>query len=100
MNRYKRKFEETVLNFKKMLKDIGNLETIPSETQKFLYREVDSLRSIGFQEMVGYIDRQVVISMGGFWGPDNKFYIQSYGMANISDELKSQYSKLQLQWKD
>ena len=100
MNRYKRKFKETVINLKKMLKDIGNLEVIPNETQKFLYREVDSFRSIGFQEVVGYIDRQIIISMEGFWGPDNKFYILSYGIGNISDELKIQYPRLQMQWKD
>ena len=90
--------EATAISLKKTLKDIGNIKELPESTQKFLYREIDYFQSSGFQSMLGYIGRQVVIDMGGYWDANNKFYIESYGIGNVSMQLMDAY-KLQKSWK-
>jgi hypothetical protein len=94
----KRYNEVTVIDFTKFLKNISNKEDLPKQTQKFLYREITSFVSKGFQEFNGYIGRQLVISMGGYWDKD-KFEITSYGIGHLSNALRKEYYDMPMQWK-
>ena len=48
------------------LKDIENVKDLPDEMAKYMYRNVDTFRSQGFQELEAYVGREVVISFGGY----------------------------------
>lgn len=96
MKRYK---EVTIIDFSKQLKDFDNVKELPDATQKFLYREINSFMSKGFQEVNGYIGRQAVISMGGHWLDNDKFEITSYGVGNLPSNLKKSYLEMPAQWK-
>lgn len=97
MKRYQ---EVTIIDFSKGLKDFSNVKDLPEDTQKFLYREITSFSSRGFQEVNGYIGRQNVISMGGHWvgkEGNEKFEITSYGIT-LPNQLAKDYSTIPKQW--
>lgn len=59
---------------------------LASRLQENVFRELlkgcETLRAYGFQEVVGYVGRQAVLGIGGYWeneGPIEQFVVQSYG---------------------
>ena len=93
MKRYTQKFKEAS---KVDLKVICNLEELPKETQKFLYREIEKFNSIGHQTLIGYIGREAIIDMLGYWADDGEFVVDSYGIKDF--DLSKKY-RVPLQWK-
>jgi len=86
----------TTINFTVTLKNLHNKQKLPDETQKFLYREIDSYRAIG-QNVIGYVKNKIIIDMNGYW-KDEDYFITSYGIKNIPQILK-EYPNLEIQWK-
>jgi hypothetical protein len=87
---YKKLCEVTIIDFKKQLKDFKNIDKLPDDVQKFMYREIDHFSSHGFQEMLGYDKtNKIIISLGGHWdkrsegkvSSNDKFVIDTWGIS-------------------
>lgn len=81
--------EITVIDFRKKLKDFKNINKLPDDVQKFMYREVDSFQSKGFQEILGHDkNNKIIIALGGYWdmkrqgkqSKGDKFVIDTWGI--------------------
>ncbi len=76
----------TTITTEKQISDIHNFHRLPDEVKETI-RKAKRIDSRGFQELVGYIDRQAIWSAGGYWTDgvceaDQVFHIESLGTAN------------------
>lgn len=63
------------------IESIRNFKQLPKQLQEEI-NAMQELRSYGFQELNGYVDRTIICSCGGYWTSDDhnaKFVVTSYG---------------------
>lgn len=81
-----KKAQFTAIDNRFTIKDIKNYNSLPKEVKEIV-KATETIRSHGFQEILGYKGRQIIWSMGGYWDNDNekdsKFDADSFGGSGI-----------------
>jgi hypothetical protein len=69
----------TVIDTSVEVKDIANFSKLPPEVQAEI-KKTESIRSIGFQVIIGYKGRKAVWSAGGSWSKPQggKFTVENF----------------------
>ena len=69
----------TLIDFTKEISQISNLLDLPAEVISELEHTPElKISSCGFQELLGHVGSQLIMSLGGSWDRDS-FFCTSYG---------------------